>query len=279
MILSFHPIIEADENIICAGRLPDETDLAAIRRADAVILPQGCSQVLYRMARSHCAQVFPNMDVRFAYPGKCGQIRMFREKKLAHPPTELYQDLDDFGRRPSAMPLPVVVKLDYGGQGDTVFKADTADELEQVLERVKACERTGQKGFLVQKYIPTRDRSLRVAVIGRQRIAYWRMAPGCFGTSVVHGALIDHDADPHLQAAATAVVSDFCRKTHLGLAGFDFIFDARDLDACRVEPLALEVNYFFGRTGLGGSQAYYRILEQEIEKWLGELGLKKAGNN
>ena len=30
----------------------------------------------------------------------------------------------------------------------------------------------------------------------------------------------------------------------------------------------LEINYFFGRKGLGGSDAYYEILNEEIDKWL-----------
>jgi ribosomal protein S6--L-glutamate ligase len=280
MILSFHPIIEADKNIICAGRLPDDNDQAAIRLADAVILPQGCSEALYRMARSHCPHIFPNMDIRFAYPGKRGQIRLFREKGLAHPRTDLYADLGHFESQSADLVLPVVIKLDFGGQGDTVFKAGSADEMALALERVKACERTGQKGFLVQQFIPTRDRSLRIAVIGQWRIAYWRIAPGRFGTSVSRGAVLDHEADPHLQQAALTVVNAFCQKTHLQLGGFDIIFSADDLNAGHVAPLALEINYFFGRAGLGGSEAYYRILEQETRNWLSELGLKaREGKN
>ena len=30
----------------------------------------------------------------------------------------------------------------------------------------------------------------------------------------------------------------------------------------------LEINYFFGRRGLGGSDAYYEILNREIHNWL-----------
>ena len=33
MILSFHPLFEADKNIICAGRAPGAEDLAAIKAA------------------------------------------------------------------------------------------------------------------------------------------------------------------------------------------------------------------------------------------------------
>jgi len=32
--------------------------------------------------------------------------------------------------------------------------------------------------------------------------------------------------------------------------------------------LFLEINYFFGRKGLGGSEAYYKLLQQEIDRWI-----------
>ena len=34
MVVSFHPLFEADCNILCAGREPGPGDLAAIRSAD-----------------------------------------------------------------------------------------------------------------------------------------------------------------------------------------------------------------------------------------------------
>ena len=66
MILSFHPCYEGDKNIICAGRRPDEHDRAAMAQADAVILPQGCTRLLYEAARHHCLHVFPDygFDIR-----------------------------------------------------------------------------------------------------------------------------------------------------------------------------------------------------------------------
>jgi hypothetical protein len=64
--------------ILCAGRQPDDSDLAAIRKAEAVILPQGCMESLYRMAREENRPVFPNYDLRFRHPGKTGQARLFQ---------------------------------------------------------------------------------------------------------------------------------------------------------------------------------------------------------
>ena len=99
MILSFHPCYVADENIICAGRQPDESDRTAMARADAVILSQGCYQSLYQMARENCAHVFPDYDARFQYPGKTGQARLFQDLSLAHPRTWMFADTRQFARR------------------------------------------------------------------------------------------------------------------------------------------------------------------------------------
>ena len=279
MIVSFHPVIEGDQNILCAGRAPDMTDLAAIQSAGAVLLPQGCPEALYRMARTHCAHVFPNLDTRFDYPGKRGQIRLFQELGVAHPPTASYDDVAAFQRSQPALNWPAVIKYDWGGQGETVFKITNDQELAEILNRAEAFEASGQKGFLIQQFIPTKNRSLRVARIGTHVISYWRIqsVPKHFGTSVTYGARIDHDADPALKAAGEAVVQSFCARTGLQLAGFDLIFDSRALVQERVEPLLLEINYFFGRTGLGGSEAYYRLLTEEVDRWLSQLGLSRPG--
>lgn len=275
MILSFHPIITADKNLLCAGRPPGADDLAAIETADAVILPQGCGPALYRMAREHCRHVFPNLGVRFDFPGKCGQARLFRRLGIAHPPTRRYASLDHFRHDGEPIRLPAVIKLDWGGQGDTVFKVSRPKELAAALEQVGACEQTGQKGFLVQPYIAHQHRALRVTVIGTRLIAYWRIQSHSdrFGTSVQQGARIDHHAEPRLQAAGIEAARHFCMRTGLQLAGLDYIFDQHHLAQGRIEPLLLEINYFFGRAGLGGSQGFYRTLNQEVHRWLEGLGL------
>ena len=60
----------------------------------------------------------------------------------------------------------------------------------------------------------------------------------------------------------------FGRQTGINLAGFDFLFNTAAIDTGEIQPLLLEINYFFGRRGLGGSDTFYRLLESEIEKWL-----------
>ena len=75
--------------------------------------------------------------------------------------------------------------------------------------------------------------------------------------------------DPDLVAVAIKHLTRFCRTTNINLAGFDAIFSTQN----RELPLFLEINYFFGRRGLGGSEKYYQILETEIKQWLDRLGL------
>jgi ribosomal protein S6--L-glutamate ligase len=280
MIVSFHPLFEADRNIICAGREPGADDLAAIKAAKAVILPQGCRQSLYEMASKNCRHVFPNYTARFDFPGKIGQIRLFRETNTAHPQTELFSSVADFNQRlgkdPADSPfgLPCVFKFDWGGEGETVYLIKTPADLKEILGKAAEFERSGQKGFLLQQYIPAAGKTLRVIIIGETLRSYWRIQQSSdeFMSSVSRGARIDSVSQPELQDAARALVHDCCQKTGINLAGFDVIFSAQGQT---MRPLLLEINYFFGRKGLGGSQAYYKILKKEIHRWLARLDLEK----
>ncbi|MGE0085917.1 MAG: RimK family alpha-L-glutamate ligase [Desulfococcaceae bacterium] len=278
MILSFHPCFVGHKNILCAGREPDEADMAAIKDAHAVVLSQGCKDSLYRMAGENCCNVFPNYDARFRYPDKIGQIRLFREKKVSCPQTEIYESVDGYFRhygkficRPG-VGFPFVFKFNWGGEGDNVFLIRSTSELRNVLQMATEFERTGQKGFLIQQYIPSGNRSLRVVIIGTQMISYWRVQrdSDIFCANIRKGGYIDRDSDPELRHRAMKDLQAFCNTSGINLAGFDFLFSAADGSG---EPLFLEINWFFGRTGLGGSDSYYKLLIAEIEKWVRSLGL------
>jgi ribosomal protein S6--L-glutamate ligase len=270
MIVSFHPIFKGDLNLNCAGRNPGQKELAAIRSAHAVILPQGCPKALYQLARDHSGNVFPNYDARFRYPGKTGQIRLFRETGAPHPETQIFRNTSDFrisypDERYSS--FPVVFKFDWGGEGDTVFLMKTPADLKDLIQHAAHCEASGQSGFLLQQYIASGNRSLRVVVIGEHKFSYWRTHAGehKFLASLSKGAYIDRASDPNLIKTAEELVTNFCSQTKINLAGFDLIFSVNDP---RPAPFFLEINYFFGRVGFGGSEAYYRILRKEIRQWL-----------
>jgi ribosomal protein S6--L-glutamate ligase len=275
MILSFHPIFRADKNIICAGREPTADDRRAVLAADAVILPQGCGQALYQLARQNCAYIFPNYDTRFRYPDKISQIRLFQETNVAHPQSEVFYSTRDFwngynGRAHEfLLQYPLFFKFNWGGEGDTVFLIHSEDHLKELVQQAAVYERGRQKGFIIQEYIPNSNRTLRVAVIGQKRISYWRIQKNKenFHTSLAKGAVIDREASPELQKRAISATDEFCQKTKIDLAGFDIIFSDKN------EMYFLEINYFFGRRGLGGSERYYQMLSEEIKAWLNQVGL------
>ncbi|MGB5987596.1 MAG: hypothetical protein WBG37_19985 [Desulfobacterales bacterium] len=280
MILSFHPCVVTDENRICAGRQPDHQDLAAIRRASAVILPQGCPESLYRMARENCVHLFPHHETRFAYPGKIGQIHLFNSHGVRIPPSRCFPDLATYIRQhpdPARPPLgfPLVLKLNWGGEGDTVYPIADHQALKEIFGMVAAQEATGQAAFILQSRIDTQPRggALRVAVIGRRLTAYWRISgkENPFHSSLSRGARIDDQLRPDLQRKGIAATEKFCLQSGINLAGFDLIFSRQELDP---EPLFLEINYFFGRRGLGGSQQFYQYLNQEVSAWLAEHNLQ-----
>ncbi len=276
MIVSYHPLFEADRNILCAGRRPDAKDLAAIQAARAIILGQGCYQSLYDMARANCPNVFPNYDARFKYPGKIGQIKLFRKFNARHPSTKLFSNIASFQTTYRQNPArfqfeyPIVFKLDWGGEGNTVYLVDSVKQLEDRIDQTISFEKSGQTGFLLQEYIPSDNKTLRVVVIGEHFSSYWRIQrnSGAFHTNLDKGGIIDAEAEPELQQKAISVVKNVCQKTGINLAGFDVIFST-EVEA--PDPMLLEINYFFGRKGLGGSEAYYKLLHEEIQAWLTQL--------
>lgn len=285
MILSFHPCFVADKNIICAGRKPGFDELEQIKLADAVILSQGCSEVLYRMAKENCNNVFPNYDARFDYPGKTGQILLFQKTGVAHPASKIFPSLshlcDSDGNiidEKLLFTYPFVLKLDWGGEGETAYLVKTPSDLKYFINKIEEYEKSGQKGFILQEFIESGNKSLRTVAAGKKMISYWRIQknPDNFCAGLSQGATIDFDTEPALVMLAEKKAKEFCNKTGINLAGFDFIFPLNDPDN---EPLFLEINYFFGRSGLGGSEKYYRILNKEIKNWIKSLNLKAANKN
>lgn len=279
MILSFHPCYVAHENRLCAGRNPDETDLQLMRSAEAVILPQGCRRTLFEAARQSCTRIFPDYTARFAWPDKTGQSRMFLHFQAPHPKTAVFDSLADLDYKCKSDPslagfdFPFVFKYNGPGEGANVWLVKEPQTFFRLLNQAAAWEKTGQYGFVLQQYIQTQGRSLRVAVIGNTIVSYWRIQQfsESFHASAAHGARLDHTAFAGRRAAAEKQVRRFCTQAGINLAGFDLIFSETHPEDKR--GLFLEVNYFFGRRGLGGSEKFYSLLCAEIDNWLKQTGL------
>jgi ribosomal protein S6--L-glutamate ligase len=231
------------------------------------------------MATANCQHIFPNYHARFNYPGKIGQAHLFKATGVAHPRTETFENMQAFVDRYGDLPgtagfdFPFVAKFDWGGEGENVACIETEEHFQNFQLQAIRYERTGQAGFLLQKLIPAQGRVLRVTVIGHNIVSYWRTQPDktAFYANISKGALLDADTDPNLQAAGVMTTRFFCQKNSINLAGFDFLFSSQALTDGIVEPLFLEINNFFGRKGLGGSERYYTLLQDAIQKWVDGL--------
>jgi hypothetical protein len=158
---------------------------------------------------------------------------------------------------PPLYPLPP-------GEGTSVV----GQSLETALGRL---EKAGPEGFISQKAIPCGGNVLRAVVLHKRIISYWKRPgrPDGVITTVNHGARVDKEWKPELQEKGRAQAQWISEKTGINLAAFDFVFDPGNPD---LQPFILEINYYFGRRGLGGSLRYYRLLLKAIREWLKENG-------
>ena len=277
MILSFHPCFDTDIQIILGDRRLDSDILECIQKADAIILPQACPQNLYQMCVDSTAHVFPDYDARIRYPGKIGQSRMFEDFHLPHPETLRWRDVEEFKEahhRLSALPheVPFLIKDDMSHEAEGVFLVEDGTSLREALKKLAIREQSGLKGFVTQSYISCNGNALRSVVIGKKTITYWKRPdkPGGKITTISRGAIIDHDWRPDLQKKARTQAKALADTAGINLAAIDFVFPLADKYP---EPLFLEINYYFGRRGLGGTEQYYRLLYEAIHDWLAEIGM------
>lgn len=276
MILSFHPCIDADVNVIVAGRAPGSEEETLIKRADAVILPQGVRQDIYDLSLHYCSRVFPNYEHRFRHPGKIGDTLLFRTVGIPHPETFTFSNVADYLKRfppeRARFPFsfPFVLKGNYSGEGQMVFKIHDLEQLQTYLEQFRAMENSGTQGFIIQQWIDHGGRDVRVVVLYDQLLSYWRVQndPQEFLTNLSAGGVLDLHSHPNLLMKAEKAVHRFCQQTGINLAGIDLMFDQNDNSN---QPLFLEINYWFGRRFFGSSEAYYAILKETIKRWLGTL--------
>ena len=277
MILSFHPCFDAHVHIILGDRQLDSPDLDLIRGAEAIILPQGCPEDLFQACTDSGAQIFPNYEIRFKYPGKTGQCLLFKHFDLPHPKTTRWQAVKKFKKsypEPGIFPhkLPFFIKDDKSHEADGVFLVKGNTSLLEALDYLIQREGSNMPGFVTQPFIPCGGNVLRAVIIGKQVITYWKR-PSKLGqiiTTISHDAIIDYDWKPDLQVSGKVMAKILAEKTGINLAAVDFVFPLSLKDP---EPLFLEINYYFGRRGLGGSENYYRLLHKAIQEWLVEAGL------
>jgi ribosomal protein S6--L-glutamate ligase len=276
MILSFHPCFIGDTVVILGDGALDSHDLRHIKAAEIILLPQYCTSALYEACKSSSAQIFPNYDARFEYPGKIGQSLLFKKHKCPHPETrpwasvrafkEAFEGSGNFPHR-----LPFLIKGNEAHEAEGIYTITEQKTLETALEELKRLERLESAGFISQKLIPTGGNVLRTVIIGNRTITYWKRAqePGQMITTISRGAEIDRAWRPDLQKRGEIEAERLAAETGINLAAIDFIFDLTQPNS---RPLFLEINYIFGRRGLGGSIRFYQLLSQALQEWLVQRG-------
>ena len=282
MIASLHPCITKNINILCAGRLLSEGEKTRLKKARAVIVSQGVTAEVYKECRRLVPRVFPNYDLRFPLEGKVGDALLFEYYQVPHPRTlvfesreALFENYPDLDLLPSLLSgYPLVLKANQGGEGAFVFLVHSEMELLEKLDLLPKGTHKSE-GFILQERIDHGGRDLRVVVLFDAFLAYWRIQPDpdVFLTNQSQGGLIDYGGDALLKERAVEAVRDFCERSGINLAGFDMIFDRK---ADPPVPLFLEINYYFGRKGLGGSMRFYEMLNQAADRWLASLPLKQG---
>jgi ribosomal protein S6--L-glutamate ligase len=185
--------------------------------------------------------------------------------------------LEDFKKRyPSTETIPhkkpFLIKDDRTHEAECVHLVKDRHSLSEAYSSLELRERSGTSGFITQDYVPTDGNVLRVVIIGKTMITYWKRPgrPGQVITTISRGAIIDHHWRPELQAKAEAQARFLSKKTRINVAAIDLVFDLSDK---RPDALFLEINYYFGRRGLGGTENYYRLFYQAVQDWLKEAGL------
>lgn len=268
-VISFNPVIPGDEFCWERGTISQKL-CDRLKGARAVILPQTVSRQLYHLCRAMCPMVFPNYDMRFKWEGKVGDTMLFWSLGVPHPQTFIYPKVESIvGTHPSMghcrlLPeFPFVIKGNAGGEGTQVWLVRNKVELENVLRGLERLEWQGLSGYVAQEFLPGLERDLRVVVIGEEIKSYWRCNPKGFFNNLARGGEPDHVSDPLLQEKGRKAVRRLCDRTGINLAAFDLVFPQD-----REGPLFIEINYTFGRHGLGGSDRFYEILSRQIKKWL-----------
>lgn len=274
MILSFHPCFDADEQILLGDRFPGPLHLERIKEAQAIILPQGVREEVYALCVQNCPRVFPDYKARFQYPGKIGQCRLFEALGINQPRTHPWAHIAAFqesSAQRSEHGFPFLIKCDRRHEGDGVYWVPDQDDLERALEKLAIMESSGEYGFVTQEYVPCGGNVLRAVILDKKIITYWKRphAPGQVVTTLSRGASIDFNWRPDLQDKGKAQVRNISRKAGINLGAIDFVFPMAGDPA----PLTLEINYFFGRRGLGGTETYYGMLLEAVVDWLTRQGL------
>jgi ribosomal protein S6--L-glutamate ligase len=110
--------------------------------------------------------------------------------------------------------------------------------------------------------VDNQGKDLRVVVVGDLTKSYFRIGNGSFYNNVAQGGRIDHNLMPEEQATGRSMSRSLCHQAGIDVAGLDIMFPPKG------SPLFIEINFLFGRKGIGGRPGYDRLFHQAVQSWL-----------
>jgi len=145
---------------------------------------------LYDMARNNCHNIFPIMMPGSVIPAKSARSSFFSIHRYPSANRTFYSWSSSGAATPAQAFHICRWFLSLTGRGRRYgLLVQSPGELEELLQHAARCEASGQAIYAAE-YIPSGNRSLRVAVIGDSRISYWRIGkePVGFHASLSKGA-------------------------------------------------------------------------------------------
>jgi ribosomal protein S6--L-glutamate ligase len=268
--LSLHHQFHLDVNLAALAPL-DERNTELIRQAAGVLMPKYCSPGRHRQVAHLAKAYFPNLSSRYRYRGKAQQIPLFQAHGVPYPETMIFEHpqalTSMIKARGQPMEFPYVLKGNSGGGGANVF---CIQDEQSLFERIKQLPE--HEPVLIQEWVDHGGMDLRVVLMGRIVHSYFRVGGGDFYNNVSKGARIEADLFPEKQQQGRDMALDLARAAGIDLAGFDILFPVGG------RPLFLEVNFLFGRKGLGGLQGYRRMFRQAVQDWMDRVRMDAAPN-
>jgi len=257
--LSMNSLVHLEKNLPNLAPVEAPEVASMIRAARGVVVPRGITRERYRKITAMAQSWFPNLDAKYDYGGKTKQALLFQRLNIRHPRTILYpnpQILLDASGKILPLDYPFVLKGDNGGGGSTVFPVWCRKDLIDGLHKLPA-----EQPFLIQKWVNHGGMDLRVVVVGAKMVSYFRVGGENFYNNVCRGGRVNREIFPELQSRGMAAVAKFCHLASINLAGFDLMFPDKG------PPVFIEINFNFGRKGLGGTPGFKKLFQEAVALW------------
>lgn len=274
-IVSYHTGLQAEVNLALISQRPlGRPDALAVAGAAAVLLPQVCRSDLYALVAASGRPHFPRPAVHLSLDGKVGNRRLFAGLGLPQPDTLEFTGLEEAAAAwergeaaVAALGAPLVAKGAGDGMGRNVFLVSDPAHMRALAGRLETRCLRGPAGLVLQRYLPGAS-EMRVVLLHEHCLAYWRRAASReFRANLSLGGDWHREGPAAELKAGLALARRLQDAAGIDVAGVDVIFSPNG------GPQLLEINFYFGRQGLGGSENFLALYLKALRTWLAELGL------